>query len=94
VSVTPTLLLAGGGFFLPIFITGQQIDRWEGTLFFGYYIAYALCFILNATGHDALPAFSTVMLEFALPLTIITLVVLITQASRRPSAQTGSDVVR
>jgi Ca2+/Na+ antiporter len=27
---------------LPIFITGQQIDRWEGALFFGYYIAYAL----------------------------------------------------
>ena len=40
-SVTTALLLAGGGFFLPIFITGQQIERWEGALFFGYYIAYA-----------------------------------------------------
>ena len=41
-SITTALLLAGGGCFLPIFITGQQIDRWEGALFFGYYIAYAL----------------------------------------------------
>jgi cation:H+ antiporter len=65
VSVTTALLLAGGGFFRPIFITGQQIDRWEGALFFGYYIAYALYLILSAT--EALPAFSTVMLEFVLP---------------------------
>ena len=66
-SVTTALLLAGGGCFLPIFIMGQQIDRWESTLFFGYYIAYALYLILDATEHEALLAFSTVILEFALP---------------------------
>jgi hypothetical protein len=52
---------------LPIFIMGQQIDRWEGALLFGYYIAYALYLILDATEHEALSAFSTVILEFALP---------------------------
>jgi cation:H+ antiporter len=67
VSVTTALLLAGGGCFLPIFIMGQQIDRWEGALLFGYYIAYALYLILDATEHEALSAFSTVILEFALP---------------------------
>jgi hypothetical protein len=30
---------AGDGFFLAIFITGQQSDRWEGALLFGYYIS-------------------------------------------------------
>jgi cation:H+ antiporter len=86
--------LAGDGFFLPIFIPGQQIDRWEGALLFGYYIAYALYLILNATEHEAAPAFSTVMVEFVLPLIVITPVVLIAQASRCSSRHTSSDAVR
>jgi cation:H+ antiporter len=94
VSVTTALLLAGGGFFLPIFITGQQIDRWEGALLFGYYIAYALYFILDATKHEAPPAFSTVMLEFALPLTVMMLLGLIARTLKRPSGHTDSDIVR
>ncbi len=61
---------------LPIFFTGYRIARWEGALFLAYYAAYTLYLILDATGHDALPAFSTVLLEFAAPLTGITLVLL------------------
>lgn len=67
---------------LPIFFTGWQVARWEGFLFLGYYVAYTLYLILNATGHDALPVFSAVMLIFVVPLTTITLVVLAARAHK------------
>lgn len=60
---------------LPIFLTGREIARWEGGLFVGYYIAYVTYLVLRAQQHDALPAFSNVMLGFAIPLTVVTLVV-------------------
>jgi cation:H+ antiporter len=61
---------------LPIFVSGHLIARWEGALFFAYYIAYTLYLILDAAGHDALPAFSGLMLSAVLPLTVITLTVI------------------
>lgn len=61
---------------LPICFTSHRISRWEGVLFFAYYIAYTGYLILDATGHDALPAFSAWMGWFVLPLTAITLLVL------------------
>jgi cation:H+ antiporter len=60
---------------LPIFFTGSLIARWEGFLFLGYYIAYTLYLLLNATQHEVLVAFSTVMLAFVLPLTAVTLLI-------------------
>jgi cation:H+ antiporter len=59
---------------LPIFVSGNRIDRWEGFIFMFYYIAYTLYLILDATNHDSLPIFSKVMLGFVLPLTAITIV--------------------
>jgi cation:H+ antiporter len=70
---------------LPIFFTGYMIARWEGLLFLGYYAAYTLYLILNATHHAALPFFDAVMLLFVLPLTAITLLVLALRAWRTPS---------
>ena len=67
---------------LPIFFTGYRIARWEGVLFLAYYVAYTLYLILDATGHDALPAYSTVMFEFVAPLTAVTLLVLVVRALR------------
>jgi cation:H+ antiporter len=61
---------------LPIFFSGFRIARWEGILFLGYYVFYTSYLILDATDHDALPAFSWVMQAFVLPLTLITLGVL------------------
>jgi cation:H+ antiporter len=61
---------------LPIFFTGHLIARWEGALFFLYYIAYAAYLILAAAKHEALPAYSSVMLAFVLPLTALTIAVL------------------
>ncbi|WP_017302209.1 calcium/sodium antiporter [Nodosilinea nodulosa] len=60
---------------LPIFLTGNVISRWEGLLFGGYYMAYITYLILRAADHDRLGLFSQVMLMFVIPLTVITLVV-------------------
>jgi cation:H+ antiporter len=60
---------------LPVFMTGREIARWEGLVFVGYYAAYVAYLILAAQQHDALPAFSTAMMSFVLPITLITLVV-------------------
>jgi cation:H+ antiporter len=57
---------------LPIFFTGRQIARWEGWVFFGYYIAYTTYLVLDSAQHDALPTFNTFMLWFAAPITILT----------------------
>ncbi len=61
---------------LPIFFTGNLIARWEGGLFFAYYLAYTAYLILLATRHAALATYSDVMGLFVLPLTAITLAVL------------------
>jgi cation:H+ antiporter len=68
---------------LPIFFTEHRIDRWEGALFLGYYVAYVAFLILNATTHPALGPFSAAMLWFALPLTAVTLLVLTARALYR-----------
>lgn len=60
---------------LPVFLSGREIARWEGGLFLLYYAAYVAYLILAAQQHDALGAFSSVMLSFVLPLTVVTLVV-------------------
>jgi len=67
---------------LPIFFTGHLIARWEGSLFVGYYAAYALYLILASLEHDALPLFSATMLAYVLPLTAVTLLVLYVRAAR------------
>ena len=67
---------------LPIFFTGHCIARWEGVLFLGYYVAYTAFLLLDASGHDALPAFSQVMMLFVVPLTLVTLLVVTIRAVR------------
>ena len=60
---------------LPIFFTGHQISRWEGSLFLGYYLSYTVALILVATSNSILPEFQQIMLGFVVPLTTITLAV-------------------
>ncbi len=69
---------------LPVFVTGREIARWEGCIFIGYYVAYVAYLILAAQQHDALPAFSYVMLGFVLPLTVVTVIVTLLRPSRQP----------
>lgn len=67
---------------LPVFFSGYTIARWEGALFFGYYLAFTAYLILRAQDHDALAGFSTAMMAFVVPLTVITLVVTAVRAHR------------
>ncbi|MGF1614079.1 MAG: calcium/sodium antiporter [Gammaproteobacteria bacterium] len=67
---------------LPIFFTGNRIARWEGALFFGYYLAYLTYLILEAMHHPALPGFNLALLGFVLPLTVVTLTVSVWRAKQ------------
>ncbi len=60
---------------LPIFFTGNRIERWEGWLFLFYYTAYTAYLILDTVEHDALHIFNYTMLGFVLPITLLTLVI-------------------
>ncbi len=60
---------------IPVFLTGREIARWEGSLFLLYYVSYVGYVVLAATDHPALPTVRSAMLSFVLPLTIVTLVV-------------------
>ncbi len=71
---------------LPILFTGYAIQRWEGALLLGYYLAYTLFLILRASEHDRLVHFSAIMVWFVLPLTAVTLAVLALRARRAPMA--------
>jgi cation:H+ antiporter len=65
---------------LPIFFTDYLIEAWEGWLFLAYYVAYTLYLVLNASQHALLPAFSVIMLGFVIPLTTLTLLILVWRA--------------
>ncbi|MDP9822946.1 cation:H+ antiporter [Nocardioides massiliensis] len=67
---------------LPILFTGMVIARWEGGVFLAMYAGYVAYLLLAAAQHDALPAFSTVMLGFVVPLTALTIAVLVVQEIR------------
>jgi cation:H+ antiporter len=75
---------------LPIFITGKEIARWEGGVFTAYYVAYVVYLIMAAQQHEALGTFSFAMLTFAVPLTVITLLVTLMRHRRDPG-QVASD---
>jgi len=69
---------------LPMFFSGREIARWEGGVFLGYYCAYTAYLILMSREHDALPMFSTVMLLFVVPITLVTIVVSLIKPRSRP----------
>jgi cation:H+ antiporter len=70
---------------LPIFFTGGSINRWEGALLTGYYMAYTLYLVLAATRHESLALFSNAMLYFVIPLSAVTLLVIAIQELRNKS---------
>ena len=66
------VMVAAAVLCLPIFFLNYRIGRWEGALFLGYYIFYTAYLILATSQHDALPAFSMVMMYLVIPLTLAT----------------------
>ncbi|MCH9814971.1 MAG: calcium/sodium antiporter [Actinomycetia bacterium] len=61
---------------LPVAYTRKSIDRWEGWLFLGYYLAYTSYLLLASADHDALGPFNVVMIAFVVPVTVILLITL------------------
>jgi cation:H+ antiporter len=73
----------------PLFFTGRTLARWEGALFLAYFVAYTAYLVLDATEHDALPAYSAAMLGFVAPLTAVTIGVVFVRAVRAERAERG-----
>jgi cation:H+ antiporter len=72
---------------LPIFANGYCVKRWEGTLFFLYYVAYTVWLILDASDHDLGRTYGIAMVGFVLPITALTLGIVGVRAWRdRPGA--------
>jgi cation:H+ antiporter len=69
---------------LPVFMSGREIARWEGGVFLLYYVAYTAYLILASQEHDALGSLSNVMLSFVIPITIVTLIVVMLKPSGSP----------
>ena len=67
---------------LPVFFTGFRIARLEGLLFLLFYFAYTAYLVLQATQHDELERFSSVMMMFVLPLTALGLLLSVLHARR------------
>lgn len=73
---------------LPVFFTsGYMIRRWEGLLFLGYYIAYTLYLFFDATNHESLPGYRTMMMLFVVPLTALTLAIAVAHEWRARAAR-------
>jgi cation:H+ antiporter len=68
---------------LPVFMAGRQIGRLTGVAFIAYYAAYVTYLILDAQGHDALPEYSSIMIGFVLPITVVTLVALVVRTQQK-----------
>ncbi|MEO5661623.1 MAG: calcium/sodium antiporter [Polaromonas sp.] len=68
---------------LPVFMTGHEIARWEGGVFLLYYFAYVIYLILATQQHAVLGLFSTAMISFVIPITVITLVVVLIKRGTR-----------
>jgi cation:H+ antiporter len=58
------------------------ISRWEGFLFLAYYALYVAYLILAAQEHQSLGWFSTILLIFVIPLTIVTLGIFLIRSLR------------
>lgn len=71
------VMLAVALVLLPVAFTALAVARWEGALFIGLYAAYVAYLALDATGHDALDDYSTVMLGFVIPITVLWLALLV-----------------
>lgn len=83
------ILLAAAVACLPMVFWDGKLDRWEGMVFVGYYIAYLIFLVLDATGNRASDPFALVLVGFVMPLTAVTVVVVVLR--QRSSAPVVSD---
>ncbi len=70
---------------LPVFMSGQ-IARWQGGMFLLYYVVYITYLIMATQQHAALGTFSTAMMSFVIPITMITLFVVMLRRDKLPDS--------
>ncbi|MDA2930686.1 calcium/sodium antiporter [Acidobacteria bacterium AH-259-O06] len=68
---------------LPMFLTGHVIARWEGSLFFFYYLAYTAYLVLDATQSGLHRTLAGIMGLFVVPVTVVTLAVSVIRHVRK-----------
>lgn len=61
---------------LPLFFHGYRIGRLMGAVFLTFYACYILHIVLNATDHDALGSYESLMGRFVLPTTAVVIGIL------------------
>lgn len=69
------VMIAVALFAFPIFLTGKVISRGEGVALLGFYVAYTLYLVLDATNDSRLPMFGQAMLYGAIPVTALVMLV-------------------
>lgn len=69
---------------LPVLFIDYRINRWEGWLFVVYYAAYLTYLVLEAQGNEALPMFERVLVNFMLPVTVITVLFFLWRFVKKP----------
>ncbi|MGK2966713.1 MAG: calcium/sodium antiporter [Tepidiformaceae bacterium] len=67
---------------LPVFFAGYAITRLNGVVFLGFYVAYTVYLLLDASNHDALGNYTLVTFGFAGPIVLLTFLALAVQAFR------------
>lgn len=68
------LMIAASVALAPVVFTGYRVGRREGGLFIALYLAYVGLLVLDATRHEALEGFTSVMVLLVLPLVVLSLV--------------------
>ncbi len=71
---------------LPIFFTGYRIGRAEGVLFLGYAVGYTAYLLATAVEHAEVIAITEALAVVVIPLTAVTLVVVVTRELRARTA--------
>ena len=61
---------------LPIFVHGFVLRRWEGSLFFCYYLLYLGWLVVDAGEYSTRESYGSIVVFFVVPLTAITLAVI------------------
>lgn len=72
---------------LPIVFWDNKLNRWEGAVFVAYYLAYLVFLVLDGTGHRASDPFAFVLISFVMPLTVLTLAVVVVRQRRHESTR-------
>jgi cation:H+ antiporter len=67
---------------LPVFFNGYVLLRWEGVVFITYYVAYVAYLVVDATDHASQDLVRDAAVLFVVPLTVLTLVVVVVQGWR------------